>query len=205
RAHEGGRRHAALLQVFERATAGFGWSRPSRSALADTTVYTVLSAEQATVARDWISALVAALPHLLTVQAGISAPAAATELAVARTEADECLALQEGTAVLVPPAYEESWDDLVLRRLRAAAGTGRTPHRGAVAELREHDRAHGTAYVATLRAWLQERGEPGRIAEQLGVHENTVRYRMRRMAELTDLRLDDVHKRFAMMIELAIL
>ncbi|PRC56867.1 PucR family transcriptional regulator, partial [Mycobacterium sp. ITM-2017-0098] len=42
RAHEGGRRHAALLQVFERATAGFGWSRPSRSALADTTVYTVL-------------------------------------------------------------------------------------------------------------------------------------------------------------------
>lgn len=205
RAHDSGRRHAALLQVFERATAGFGWSRPSRSALADTTVYTVLSAEQAAVARDWISALVAALPQRLTVQAGISAPAAATELAVARTEADECLALQEGTAALVPPAYEESWDDLVLRRLRAAAGTGRTPHRGAIAELREHDRAHGTAYVATLRAWLQERGDPGRIAEQLGVHENTVRYRMRRMAELTDLRLDDAHKRFAMMIELAIL
>lgn len=205
RAHDKGQRHAALLQVFERATAGFGWSRPSRSALADTTVYTVLSAEQASVARDWISALVTALPHRLTVQAGISAPAAATELAVARAEADECLALQEGTAAAVPPAYEESWDDLVLRRLRAAAGTGRTPHRGVVAELREHDRAHGTAYVATLRAWLQERGDPGRIAEQLGVHENTVRYRMRRMAELTDLRLDDAHKRFAMMIELATL
>lgn len=205
RAHEDGQRHAALLQMFERATAGFGWSRPSRSALADTTVYTVLSAELAAVARDWVGALVATLPAEFTVQAGISAPATATELAVARTEADECLALQEGTSAPVPPAYDESWDDLVLRRLRTAARWGRSPHRGVVAELLEHDRVHGTAYVSTLRAWLQERGDPGRIAAQLGVHENTVRYRMRRMADLTELRLDDAHKRFAMMIELAAL
>ncbi|XTP33525.1 PucR family transcriptional regulator [Mycobacterium sp. TJFP1] len=205
RASDEGGRHAALLQMFERATAGFGWSRPSRSALADTTVYTVLAAEAATVARDWVSALVAALPEQLTVQAGISAPAAATELAVARTEADECLALQEGTGADAPPAYDESWDDLLLRRLRAAARSGRTPPRGAVAELRAHDSTHGTAYVPTLRAWLQERGDPGRTATRLGVHENTVRYRMRRMAELTDLRLDDADKRFAMMIELAVL
>lgn len=198
-------RHAALLQVFERATAGFGWSRPSRSALADATVYTVLAAEQAAVARDWVAALIATLPEQLTVQAGISAPAAATELAVARTEADECLALQEGTASAVPPAYDESWDDVLLRRLRTAARSGRTPHRGAVAELREHDRAHGTAYVPTLRAWLQQHGDPGRTAADLGVHENTVRYRMRRMAELTELHLDDADKRFAMMIELAVL
>ncbi|UXA12542.1 helix-turn-helix domain-containing protein [Mycobacterium sp. SMC-8] len=205
RAGDEGSRHAALLQIFERATAGFGWSRPSRSALADSTVYTVLAAEQVAVARDWVHALIATLPEQLTVQAGISAPAAAGELAVARAEADECLALQEGTATAVPPAYDESWDDLVLRRLRTAARSGRTPHRGAVAELRDHDRTHGTAYVATLRTWLQEHGDPGRTAAALGVHENTVRYRMRRMAELTDLRLDDADKRFAMMIELAVL
>ena len=202
---DGGLRHAALLQMFERATAGFGWSRPSRSALADTTVYTVLSAEHAEVARHWISALVAALPHRLEVAAGISAPATATELATARPEADECLALHEGIGALVAPAYDESWDDVVLQRLRTAARSGRTPNRGVVAELREHDGANGTAYVATLRAWLQERGDPGRIAARLGVHENTVRYRMRRMAELTELRLDDPDKRFAMMVELAVL
>lgn len=205
RARDEGGRHAALLQMFEHATTGFGWSRASRSALADTTVYTVLAAEPAALARDWVGALIAALPEQLTVQAGISAPAAATELAVARTEADECLALQEGTGAEAPPAYDESWDDLLLRRLRAAARSGRTPHRGAVAELREHDSSQGTAYVPTLRAWLQERGDPGRTAARLGVHENTVRYRMRRMAELTDLRLDDADKRFAMMIELAVL
>jgi hypothetical protein len=205
RAGDGGQRHAALLQTFERATAGFGWSRPWRSALADTTVYTVLAADQAAAARDWVSALVAALPEQVTVQAGVSAPAAATELAVARTEADECLALQEGTPYAITPAYDESWDDVVLQRLRTAAGAGRNPHRGVVAELRAHDGAHGTAYVATLRAWLRESGDPGRTATCLGVHENTVRYRMRRMAEITDLRLDDADKRFTMMIELAAL
>ncbi|STZ45246.1 putative DNA-binding protein [Mycolicibacterium gilvum] len=198
-------RHSALLQMFERATAGFGWSRPSRSALADATVYTVLAAEPAAVARDWVSALISTLPDQVTVKAGISAPAAATDLAVARTEADECLALQESTDAGEPPAYDESWDDLLLRRLKTAARSGRTPTRGAVAELREHDSAHGTAYVPTLRAWLQERGDPVRTAAHLGVHENTVRYRMRRMAELTELHLDDARKRFAMTIELAVL
>lgn len=201
----GGGRHSALLQMFERATAGFGWSRPSRSALADTTVYTVLAAEAAAVARDWVDALIAALPAQLAVQAGISAPAAATELAAARAEADECLALQEGTAVATPPAYDESWDDLLLRRLKTAAASGRTPHRGAVAALRDHDAIHRSAYVPTLQAWLQEHGDPGRTAARLGVHENTVRYRMRRMAELTELDLDDARKRFALMIELAVL
>ena len=197
--------HSALLQIFERATAGFGWSRPSRSALADGTVYTVLAAEAAAVARDWVGALVSTLPGPLTVRAGISAPATVTELSVARTEADECLALQESTGVSEPPAYDESWDDLLLRRLKTAARSGRTPHRGAVAELRDHDRQHGTAYVETLRAWLHESGDPGRTAARLGVHENTVRYRMKRMAELTDLHLDDANKRFAMTIELAVL
>lgn len=204
RAHDGGRRHAALLQAFERATAGFGWSRPSRSALAATTVYTVLAADDAAVARAWVDALITTLPPRLRVQAGISAPAAAGDLAAARTEADECLALQESTGAAVAPAYDESWNDVVLQRLRSAAGAGRNPHRGAVAELRAHDATQGTAYEATMRAWLQERGDPARTAARLGVHENTVRYRMRRMAELTDLHLDDADKRFAMMIELAI-
>jgi sugar diacid utilization regulator len=35
------------------------------------------------------------------------------------------------------------------------------------------------------------------------VHENTVRYRLRKMAEITDLGLHDARKRLAMMIELA--
>ena len=41
----GAERDAALLLAFERATTGFGWSRPGRSALAGNTVYTLLPGE----------------------------------------------------------------------------------------------------------------------------------------------------------------
>jgi DNA-binding PucR family transcriptional regulator len=72
-----------------------------------------------------------------------------------------------------------------------------------VAELRRHDRAHSTDYVPTLRAWLEAQGDPTEAGNRLGVHENTVRNRLRKMAEITNLELDDAKKRLAMMIELA--
>ncbi|MGV0793572.1 PucR family transcriptional regulator [Mycolicibacterium sp. XJ1819] len=204
RAHVGGERHAPLLLAFERATAGFGWSRPNRSALTGSTLYTVLAADASAAARDWVAALTAGLPDEISVLSGISGPALPAELATARLEADECLALHEvSDAQRPPPAYDESWDDILLYRLRTAAQSGRSPQRGPVAELREHDRGHGTPYVATLRAYLENQGDPVAAGERLGVHENTVRYRLRRMAEITDLRLDDPRKRLAMMIELA--
>ncbi|WP_433733288.1 PucR family transcriptional regulator [Nocardia sp. CA-129566] len=197
--------HAALLQVFERATTGFGWSRSSRSALVGDTIYTVLPADQATTARRWITELQAALPAQMTVLAGISGVAQATELALARREADECLALHETrSANAAPPAYDESWDEILLQRLRTAGLSGRIPARGPVSALRRHDRANSTHYVATLRAWLQAQGDPAEAGAQLGVHENTIRNRLRKMAEVTNLGLDDSRKRLAMMIELAV-
>lgn len=200
----GAERDAALLLAFERATTGFGWSRPGRSALAGNTVYTVLPSEQATTARSWVNDLRAALPERVRVAAGISGPAEVAELVAARHEADECLALHElsgGTGT--PPAYDESWADILLQRLRTAARAGRSPERGPVAELRRHDRAHSTDYVATLQAWLEAQGDLVQAGERLGLHENTVRYRLRKMAEITNLALDDATKRLAMTIELA--
>ncbi|HWO64940.1 MAG TPA: helix-turn-helix domain-containing protein, partial [Umezawaea sp.] len=101
------------------------------------------------------------------------------------------------------PAYDESWDDILLQRLRAAARAGRTPARGPVAELRRHDGEHATHFVPTLRAWLEAQGDPVRAGERLGVHPNTVRNRLRKMAEVTALDLDDARKRLAMTIDLA--
>jgi hypothetical protein len=196
-------RDAALLLAFERATTGFGWSRPGRSAWAGNIVYTVLPGEDALTARRWVAALRAALPERVTVIAGVSGVAEVADLAAARQEADECLALHEMSPTAAPPAYDESWDDILLQRLRAAARSGRAPTRGPVAELRRHDYANGTDYVPTLRAWLEAQGDPAEAGERLGVHENTVRYRLRKMAEITNLSLDDATKRLAMMIELA--
>ncbi|KAA0094103.1 PucR family transcriptional regulator [Mycolicibacterium sp. P1-18] len=197
-------RDAALLLAFERATAGFGWSRPGRSALAGNTVYTLLPGEPAAAARSWVAGLRAALPDRTTLSAGISKSATASELPAARQEADECLALHGNWPIgAEPPAYDESWDAILLERLRAAARAGRTPDRGPIAELRRHDRKQGTEYASTLRAWLEALGDPAAAGLRLGVHENTVRYRMRKMAEVTDLPLHDARKRLAMMVELA--
>ncbi|MEB3979728.1 helix-turn-helix domain-containing protein [Mycobacterium sp. 663a-19] len=199
----GAERDAALLLAFERATTGFGWSRPGRSALAGNTVYTLLPGEDAATARRWVAGLKAALPEQVIVIAGVSGVADVADLVAARQEADECLALHEVSPAAAPPAYDESWDDILLQRLRAAAQSGRAPTRGPVVELGRHDRANGTDYVATLRAWLEAQGDPVEAGERLGVHENTVRYRLRKMAEITNLPLDDARKRLAMMIELA--
>ncbi len=197
-------RDAALLLAFERATTGFGWSRPGRSALAGNTVYTLLPGEQAQPARRWVTGLRAALPDEVTLSAGISGGALVVDLPTARREADECLALHEGSRPgAAPVAYDESWDDILLQRLRTAALSGRAPDRGPVAELRRHDHTHATDYVVTLQAWLEAQGDPAEAGERLGIHENTVRYRLRKMAEIANLQLDDAKKRLAMMIELA--
>jgi sugar diacid utilization regulator len=163
-----------------------------------------LPGEQAETARRWVSGLRAALPDEVTVSAGISGAALLADLPTARHEADECLALHEASRPgAAPAAYDESWDDILLQRLRTAARSGRAPERGPVAELRRHDHAHATEYVATLQAWLEAQGDPAEAGERLGVHENTVRYRLRKMAEIANLQLDDAKKRLAMMIELA--
>ena len=204
RAHLGAERHAALLLAFERATTGFGWSRPGRSTLSDTTVYTLLPGGEVAHARRWVASLRATLPEQATVYAGISGAATALELPAARDEADECLALHElRSAAGEAPAYDESWDDILLRRLRIAARVGRAPARGPIADLRRHDRDHGTRYVDTLRAWLAAHGDPTQAAAWLGVHENTVRYRIRKLVEVTELDLTDGRKRLAMTVELA--
>ncbi|MET9260108.1 helix-turn-helix domain-containing protein [Amycolatopsis sp. NPDC004079] len=204
-AHIADERHAALLLAFERATTGFGWSRPGRSTLFSNTVYTVLPGEDVETARAWIDGIRDALPAQVTVAAGIGAPASTADLPASRRESDECLALHDvrpepGAAV----AYDESWDDILILRLRAAAAAGRAPARGPIADLARHDAANSTSYVATLRAWLETQGDLTEAAERLGVHPNTIRYRLRKMADVTPLRLDLPAKRLAMIIELAV-
>ncbi|HWO66481.1 MAG TPA: PucR family transcriptional regulator, partial [Umezawaea sp.] len=60
RAHIAAERHAALLLAFERATTGFGWSRPGRSTLSGNTLYTILPGDRVSAAREWIALLRAA-------------------------------------------------------------------------------------------------------------------------------------------------
>jgi sugar diacid utilization regulator len=168
-------------------------------------VYTLLPArdEMIEATRDWVASVRAGLPGHVGLVAGIGGAADAALLPASRREADESLALHAAHPEFPPVAYDESWDRIVLRRLRAVTAAGRVPERGPVAELRRHDRQHGTRYVETLRAWLAAHGDIGAAAATLEVHPNTVRYRLRKMDEATPLATDHPDQRLALIIALA--
>lgn len=71
--------------------------------------------------------------------------------------------------------------------------------------LADHDARHGTRYRETLRAYLDRHGDVPRAAEQLGVHANTLRYRLRRLVEVAGLDLDDPDERIMIELELRLL
>lgn len=202
RAHTEAERNAGLLLAFERATTGFGWSRVGRSTLFGNTVYTVLPAADPAPAFHWVRQLVAGLPAHLRIVAGVSGECEVAELPSGRRESDECLTLHDRLGRGEAVCYDESWHQVLLQRLRSAAATGRIPARGPVARLAGHE---APELLPTLRAWLEAQGDLGRAAAVLGVHQNTVRNRLRRVtAAVPGLDLDDPAQRLAMLIAMAV-
>lgn len=61
--------------------------------------------------------------------------------------------------------------------------------------LLEYDQAHGTSLVETLEAFLDAQGRPKEASERCFVHVNTLYYRLDRIREITQWRLDDVELR----------
>ncbi|MEU6080959.1 helix-turn-helix domain-containing protein [Streptomyces sp. NPDC047108] len=81
--------------------------------------------------------------------------------------------------VLLPP--EELVEDLARRRLAPLAACGP---------------AHARRLAETLLAWLETRGGAPEVAARLGVHPQTVRYRLRQIRELWGPDVDDPDRRF---------
>ncbi|MFI1400366.1 PucR family transcriptional regulator [Streptomyces sp. NPDC020681] len=81
--------------------------------------------------------------------------------------------------VLLPP--EELIEDLARRCL---------------APLDRCAPAHSRRLVETLLAWLEARGGAPEVAARLGVHPQTVRYRLRQIRELLGDEVDDPDRRF---------
>ena len=71
-----------------------------------------------------------------------------------------------------------------------------------LAPLCDETEASRARLESTLRAWLRHRGAQAAVAAELGVHPQTVRYRMGRLRELFGGDLDDPETRFA--LELAL-
>ncbi|GAA1404312.1 hypothetical protein AUR04nite_09260 [Glutamicibacter uratoxydans] len=55
----------------------------------------------------------------------------------------------------------------------------------ALGPIQEFDQSHDSGLLQTLREYLNRDGSVGAVAESLGLHRNTVRYRMQQIAELS--------------------
>ncbi|EGX57444.1 regulatory protein [Streptomyces zinciresistens K42] len=93
----------------------------------------------------------------------------------------EVLYCTEHTEALVLLQPEELIDDLAVRRLAPLENCGPT---------------HGRRLAETLLAWLETRGGAPEVAARLGVHPQTVRYRLRQIRELWGEEMDDPDRRF---------
>ncbi|MCX3058190.1 PucR family transcriptional regulator [Streptomyces beihaiensis] len=76
---------------------------------------------------------------------------------------------------------------------------------GPLARLVDYDREHDSQLVDTLSAWLNAFGDVPAAAKGMYVHQNTFRYRLRRVAEVAGSDLSDPDVRFALMLQLRLL
>jgi DNA-binding PucR family transcriptional regulator len=74
-----------------------------------------------------------------------------------------------------------------------------------VRRMMEHDAAHSTTHAVSLLAYLDAFGEAAKAAAELSVHENTLRYRVRRLQELFELDLGDPTDRLVVWLQLRLL
>ena len=124
------------------------------------------------------------------------------QAAVSRREADEvlrALALRGGSVATI--------DDVATQRLLIMLTDLLPDHPEFISDkvrsLAAADDA-GT-YVQTLRAYLDAFGSIPKAAESLDVHPNTLRYRLRRALEISELDLDDADERIVLELGLRLL
>ena len=73
---------------------------------------------------------------------------------------------------------------------------------GPIARLLEYDERNDSNLTESLAAWLDAFGDVRAAAATLFIHTNTLRYRLRRVEEISGIDLADPDQRFAAMLQL---
>src|SRR5699024_6986732 len=120
-----------------------------------------------------------------------------------RSEADEVAAAlvargRGGTAGTVDDVFL----DLITFRVGEILDTDGLGDAGPLPLLERHDADHGTDLVRTARVYLAHGGDVRHAAEDLHVHPNTLRNRVRRVVTACGVDLDDADTRLAVMLQL---
>lgn len=123
-------------------------------------------------------------------------------LATSRDSADRALrALSAAPGSRLVAEFSEVHAGALLLRFIEACKDDPSVREGPLAVLRDHDHRHGTGLVQTLSAYLNAFGDVGLVARQLGIHPNTVRYRLRQVRSVAGIDLSDPDQRLALILE----
>jgi hypothetical protein len=125
----------------------------------------------------------------------------ATDLPTSLAQAVEVAgALRAGEVGGPTATVEDAWAALTLER--CASTLRERPLPSPLSTLVRTDEEEGAAYVETLTAWLDHGGATREAATTLGLHPNTVRYRMARVRTLLGVDLSDPVTRLALRLNL---
>ncbi|MFI0785779.1 PucR family transcriptional regulator [Streptomyces lydicus] len=170
------------------------------------TVYALLPQAGPDEARRLSEQAVAALGRTLAapLRAAVSRPATdPAALPALRAEVDDVLRVT--TASPDAPGVAALTDvHAQVLLLHCADELARRPglRHPAIDAMRAHDHGRGTAYAASVLAWLDAVGNIAEAAQRLTVHPNTLKYRLRRARELFGLVLDDPDVRLSCWLQL---
>ncbi len=117
-----------------------------------------------------------------------------------RREADRVLRVT--TAADAVATIEQMRSRTIVAALRDVAGREPEVLEGRLELLRHHDAEKGTAYTETLKAYLDAFGDVPLGAKAISVHQNTFRYRLRRLVEIANLDLHDPVDRLVLHLQL---
>lgn len=123
------------------------------------------------------------------------------------TSADQVLRVLDNQGADAPrvASFEDVRATALLLELRDVAEERPQLREGKLQLLVEHDREHGSDYVESLRAYLRTFGDVPTAAQQVSVHPNTFRYRLKRLCEISGLDLDDPDERLITELQLLLL
>ncbi|MEU6485413.1 helix-turn-helix domain-containing protein [Streptomyces sp. NPDC046887] len=123
-----------------------------------------------------------------------------------RANADRALrVLSTGRTGRRAASIADVYVEALLIELRDLAVANRDQLSGPLARLVAYDTRHNAHLVQTLRAWLDAFGDVMTASASVFVHPNTFRYRIRRVAEVGEIDLQDPEARFAAMLQLRLL
>ncbi len=126
-----------------------------------------------------------------------------SELPSMRSEVEDVLAVTTSEPDLpVVARLADVYSRVVLEHVATVLHDHpRLRHTG-IEAMTAHDQARQTEYSASVLAWLDAVGDITEASVRIGVHPNTLRYRLRRAGELFDFDLDQPDDRLAVWLHL---